>query len=77
MRAVKGGFLTEEEWEEFSSHYDKKKLKPETRERVNAWHEKKLEAYDYNEKIQRPGKDSQEHQRFNQVQRQEPNQTHL
>ena len=46
----KGGFLTEEEWEEFSSHYDKKKLKPETRERVNAWHEKKLEAYDYNEK---------------------------
>ena len=47
---VKGGFLTEEEWEEFSSHYDKKKLKPETRERVNAWHEKKLEAYEYNEK---------------------------
>ena len=47
---VKGGFLTEEEWEEFSSHYDKKKLKPETRKRVNAWHEKKLEAYDYNEK---------------------------
>lgn len=47
---VEGGFLTEDEWKEFSSHYDKKRLDPEKRQKVECWHNKKLEAYDYNEK---------------------------
>ena len=45
---VKGGFLSKEEWDEFSSHYDKRRLDPQKRQRVDSWHDKKLEAYEYN-----------------------------
>jgi hypothetical protein len=48
--AVRWGFLTKKELEDFESHYDLERLTPEIKEKVKSWQLEKRNTHEYNER---------------------------